>query len=623
MMLKKTGKAANKSSKKGFSKDRAKESENRAAREWQLTFDSLSDMVSIQDRNCRLIRVNKAYADGVGMKPEELNGKNCYTMLHHAEHAIDNCPHQETMRTRKPTTREIYEPELGIFLEVTTSPIFNETGEVSGSVHIAKNITKRKRAEEALRESQQDLSHAQAVAHTGSWRLNVKHDELSWSDETYRIFGIPAGTPMTYETFLETVHREDREYVDQAWQTALRGEAYDIEHRIISGNDIKWVREKAELEFDDYGTLLGGFGTVQDITERKNAEEALKESEDRFRRFFENQPEYCYMISPESSIIDVNRAALKVLGYTKEELLGKPLSTIYDPESLPKMKQLFEQWQRTGYLENEEMSIISKSGNRRTVLLSADALRNKEGELLYSVSIQRDITELKKVDKMKDEFIGLVSHELRTPLTVITGSLRTAMSEGLTNEEVQELIQNATEGADQLVVILENMLELSRYQAGHLKLRAEPVSISGMVQSVIGKLQGQGLSHQFSIDIPRDLTPVEADPVRVERILYNLLENAVKYSPDGSRINVSADMDGGFVITMITDQGPGISPHDQSRLFEQFQQLEPRPYPTTGTGLGLVVCKRLVEAQGGWIKVNSTPGKGSTFSFALPKSPLR
>jgi PAS domain S-box-containing protein len=140
----------------------------------------------------------------------------------------------------------------------------------------AFNITERKWAEEALRESRKDLNRAQAVAHTGSWRMDVQQNALLWSDETYRIFGIPPGTPLTYETFLSAVHPEDKEYVDRKWTAALNGEPYDIEHRIVVGDTVKWVRERAELEFDHQGRLRGGFGTVQDITGRKLTEEALK-----------------------------------------------------------------------------------------------------------------------------------------------------------------------------------------------------------------------------------------------------------------------------------------------------------------------------------------------------------
>jgi len=142
---------------------------------------------------------------------------------------------------------------------------------------VIRDISERKRVEEALRHHREDLDRAQAVAHTGSWRLDVRRDELLWSDETYRMFGLSKGTPLTYEAFLETVHPEDREYVDQKWTAALRGESYDIEHRIVVGDSVKWVRERAELEFDKHGTLLGGFGTVQDITEHKRAEEELRE----------------------------------------------------------------------------------------------------------------------------------------------------------------------------------------------------------------------------------------------------------------------------------------------------------------------------------------------------------
>ena len=224
----------------------------------------------------------------------------------------------------------------------------------------------------------------------------------------------------------------------------------------------------------------------------------------------------------------------------------------------------------------------------------------------------------KKTDRMKDEFISLVSHELRTPLTVITGSLRAARSEEISPDEARELLDNAIQGADSLEIILENMLELSRDQVGRLYLRTEQVSISGLVESVIHKLEGQGATQRFLVEFPDDLPTVKADSVRMERILYNLLENASKYSPEQSEIKVYARKEGDFVVTRVTDQGVGISPENQDKIFGLFERLETVSQSTTGVGLGLVVCKRLVEVQGGWIKVESELGKGSTFSFALP-----
>ncbi|MFZ2657722.1 MAG: PAS domain S-box protein [Victivallales bacterium] len=138
-----------------------------------------------------------------------------------------------------------------------------------------QDITERKRAEQVLRESQADLNRAQTVAQVGSWRLDVQKNELVWSDENHRIFGIPEGTEMTYETFLGMIHPDDVLHVDQRWKDALKGEPYDVEHRIIIAGKIKWIRERAELEFDGKGALLGGFGTSQDISERKNREDEL------------------------------------------------------------------------------------------------------------------------------------------------------------------------------------------------------------------------------------------------------------------------------------------------------------------------------------------------------------
>ena len=147
------------------------------------------------------------------------------------------------------------------------------------------DITERKRIEQALRDSQADLNRAQSVGQIGSWRLNIQRNALQWSDESYRIHGIAAGTPLAYETFLATVHPDDRAYVDRMWKAALRGAPYDIEHRLVVNGTVKWVRERAELEFDGQGRVLGGFGTVQDITGLKQAEQALIEADRRKDEF--------------------------------------------------------------------------------------------------------------------------------------------------------------------------------------------------------------------------------------------------------------------------------------------------------------------------------------------------
>lgn len=137
------------------------------------------------------------------------------------------------------------------------------------------DVTDRVRTQAQLAENREDLNRAQAVARTGSWRLDVRRNVLTWSDENHRIFGIPKGCPLTYESFLQIVHPDDREQVDREWKAGLGGHPYEVEHRIIVGGEVRWVRERAELELDSDGTLLGGFGTTQDITERRQVERAL------------------------------------------------------------------------------------------------------------------------------------------------------------------------------------------------------------------------------------------------------------------------------------------------------------------------------------------------------------
>ncbi len=265
------------------------------------------------------------------------------------------------------------------------------------------------------------------------------------------------------------------------------------------------------------------------------------------------------------------------------------------------------------------VDLMSREGTAIPIAVNVSPIKDKPGDVIGVLLVFRDASEHGRAEKLKDEFIGMISHEMRTPLTIVSGSLRTASTPGISEEDKNELLASAIEGACSLEAIIENLLELSRHQAGQLQLFVESVRIEDIVHDVIEELKARGASQRFKVDLPDTLPLVKADALRVERILHNLLENAINYSPSDSEIGVTVSQEGNFIHVEVSDQGKGILPAEQGRLFEPFERLgRGQAYPPRGLGLGLVVCKRLVEAQGGRIWVESEPGRGSTFCFTLP-----
>jgi PAS domain S-box-containing protein len=223
---------------------------------------------------------------------------------------------EPVLRGRSVDLKEVYIPHLeggySGYQRVKAIPFIRD-GKPAGGLLLREDITERKHTEQALREGRDVLNRAQAVAHVGSWRMDVRHNELLWSEENHRIFGIPKRTPLTYETFLGTIHPDDRDYVDRKWKAALRGEPYNIEHRIIVGDSIRWVREQAELEFNSIGEVLGGFGTTQDITEMKQAEESLRRSIRRFEILAKTSGELLKSTRPQTLVESLCREVMEYL----------------------------------------------------------------------------------------------------------------------------------------------------------------------------------------------------------------------------------------------------------------------------------------------------------------------
>ena len=364
-------------------------------------------------------------------------------------------------------------------------------------------------------------------------------------------------------------------------------------------------------------------GLETEITEREKVEKALRESEQRWSTTLVSIGDAVIATDLGGRITFMNSVAETLTGWNLPEASARPAMEVFNivNENTRKavenpVARVLQEGAIVG-LANHTI-LVRKDGTEIPIDDSGAPILDQDGKVTGVVLVFRDITERKKTEQMKDEFISLVSHELRTPMTVITGSLRTAVSEGISPEDKELLLQNAIEGSESLSAILENLLELSRHQAGWLQLRRELVSVPIIAENVIKLLKARGAGQNFLADFSGDLPPAEADPVRVERILYNLLENATKYSPGESEIKVFVSSDKDFVVTGVTDQGSGISPENQDKLFESFERLEMGAQSAQGLGLGLVVCKRLVEAQGGQIWVESEPGKGSTFYFTLP-----
>jgi len=266
----------------------------------------------------------------------------------------------------------------------------------AGYVNVyGRDITERKQVEQALRESQKDLTRAQAVAKTGSWRLNVQQNELLWSDETYRMFGIPKGTSMTYDSFIVAVHPDDRGYVDQKWQAALRGEPYDIEHRIVVNGEVRWVREKAELEVDERGSLMGGFGTVQDITERKDAEQRLLKEKQFSETLINSLPGVFYAIDADARFLLTNNEFARVTGYSLEEITKMKAMDFFGGEEKKVIEERIKQVFDKG-VASAEAHLLSRIGDARLYYFTGARIERDRVPILIGMGM--DITERKEME---------------------------------------------------------------------------------------------------------------------------------------------------------------------------------------------------------------------------------
>jgi PAS domain S-box-containing protein len=402
-----------------------------------------------------------------------------------------------------------------------------------------------------------------------------------------------------------------------------------------------WVHDECVPVRDDTGQIIAWQGVLLDITPRVEAQAALVASETRFRTAFANAPIGMALVNLDGGIMQVNDALCAMLGYTAPELVGKRVQDLMHPDEVPpsldRIALLLAGERETFQGEKRQ---VRKNGELGWVYASVSLVRDEAGLPDYIIAQIQDITERKRsvdelreaveaardADRARRQFVAVMSHELRTPMQAVLGYselLHAQLADRLTPEQQADFTA-MHQGALRVVDVVNDLLDLSRLNTGRLELVREQVELGPILeqvrQDVASHADGKGLT--LTIDLPASLPTVLADPVRLRRIVLNLVGNAVKFTEQGT-VRVSASVTDATLYVRVSDTGIGMAPEVLPLIFDEFYQVDSDlTHRQTGTGLGLAIARKLAEQHGGRITVTSQPAVGSTFTLELPAAHL-
>jgi PAS domain S-box-containing protein len=492
--------------------------------------------------------------------------------------------------------------------------------------------------QQQLRASEMSLSRAQQLAHLGNWEWDIETGTLSWSDEIFRIFGWePQSFVPDYEHFIRMIHPEDREKVQDALAQAIGDEAVDyrVDHRVVlEDKTVRYIQENGQVSRNAGGQAVRMIGTVLDITERVKTEEELE----LFQLMIEKNADPAFLIDIDDNfrMAYINEAAVQHFGVPREEILCWHIPD-WDPnftyadlpahhasmKAQPGMTIETEHRVRGGGLVPVEVSLnpIRYRGRNCHFGYFKNISERKEVERKLNQAKEQ----AEEATRTKSEFLANMSHEIRTPMNAIINLSYLAQDSAKLPVRTLDYINKIELSAHHLLGIINDILDFSKMEAGKLSIDREPFVLHQMLDSlatVIGyRVVEKSIEVLFRIE-PRVPNNLYGDALRITQVLTNLLSNAIKFTDEGEvvlSVQAALQREGWVGLTfVVSDTGRGMNDEEQSRLFQAFTQTDSsisRKYG--GTGLGLVITRRLVEMMGGSISVESKKGCGSRFSVLL------
>jgi PAS domain S-box-containing protein len=472
---------------------------------------------------------------------------------------------------------------------------------------------------------------------------------LDYSNQRLQEF--TGSTELEGDQWRRSLHPEESQRVEAAWRHSVdTGEMFESENRLrAADSSYRWFLVRGLPLRDDHGKILRWFGTCTDITERKHAEREreellarLRESEEQLRTLANSIPQLAWMARPDGYLFWFNLRWYDYTGTKLEEMEGSGWTKVHHPDHVDRVVERIRRAWQEGEAWEDTFPLRSKDGEWRWFLSRALPLRDEAGNVVRWFGTSTDVTEqrkaaaereqlvesLREAVRAREVFLAIAAHELKTPLTplrfevdIVLQRCRERRVELLTPDRLARKVERVDRQVQRLQLLVDSLLDVSRIRSGRLMLSRETVELASLTRDVCERFVEDLRATGAALEIAAETAVLVAgDRMRIEQVVTNLVSNAIRYG-EGKPIHVTVTSAAGFGVLTVRDEGIGVAPADQERIFELFERASPEARHWGGLGLGLWLVRQLVVAMEGSIQLESRPGAGSTFAVRLPLKP--
>ncbi|WP_375504209.1 PAS domain-containing protein [uncultured Nostoc sp.] len=522
---------------------------------------------------------------------------------------------------------------------------YDQQGQPIQMAGIDIDITERKRSAEALRESEERFRQLAENIDAVFWIREVPENRVSYVSPAYkRLWGLdPEEMYQGQQAWINRIHPEDRESTQRAFHEQAVAGKFDEEYRIfLPDGSIRWVHDRCFGLRDETGEIYRFAGIAEDITDRKQVEEALRQSEERYRCLAELIPQLVWTANAERALLDVNQRWLEFTGLTPEQAHSIGWKEVVHPEDVIIMAQRWSEAAQQGTSYQAEGRMRRSDGVYRWHLHQAIGQKDKQGQIVKWFGSATDIEAQKQLEaerdrlfqleqaaraeaehanRIKDEFLAILSHELRSPLNPILGWTKLLQTRKFNETKTAEALATIERNVKLQTQLIDDLLDVAKILRGKLSIDVTPVNLASVIESAIDTVSTAAVAKSILLHpVLPNIGQVCGDSNRLQQIVWNLLSNAIKFTPEGGRVEIRLKQVNDQAQIIVSDTGKGINPDFLPYIFESFRQEDvsiTRKYG--GLGLGLAIVRQLVEAHGGTIAADS-PGEGfgATFTVQLP-----